>query len=75
MSYATPIKSAIQVHSHEVMPDGTRCLMVAVTDYADYKKTPAAVEYQGRVYGRTGWNSDRMVAYFKSDREFGQKVG
>ena len=26
-----------------------------------------AIEYDGEIYGRSGWNSDRHVAYYRSD--------
>ncbi len=34
--------------------------------WACVKKLPKALEYQGRIYGWTGWDSDRGQAYFRS---------
>jgi hypothetical protein len=35
--------------------------------YQDFKKLPLAIEYGGHRYGRTGFNSDRFRAYYRTD--------
>lgn len=36
-------------------------------DYDEYHNLPQVVEYRGRVFGKTGWNSDLNLAYFRTD--------
>lgn len=35
-------------------------------DYDGYKELPNVVRYFGRVYTKTGWNSDRGLACYKT---------
>ena len=64
---AKPIQNALTVKSHETLPNGVEVLTLDCTDFAAFKSLPAAVEYNGSQYGRTGWNSDRYVAYYRTD--------
>ena len=54
-----------------VRPSGTRpeFLTVSVPNGWDdvAKLTGKVLEFEGRRYGFTGWNSDRNEAYFKSN--------
>lgn len=43
-----------------------RGIITSCTDYDDYKSLPRVVEYQGVLYGKTGWNSDTCQAYYKT---------
>jgi hypothetical protein len=40
-------------------------------DFNAYLDLPDAIEVEGKVLGKTGWNSDRSVAYFRSDAKLG----
>ena len=69
MATATPIQKAIPViSSWEV--EGTHGLETPCSDYGEYIGLPAAVEYQGRRYGKTGWNSDKDLAYYQTSKNF-----
>lgn len=46
--------------------DGVSCLSVDCPDYDAYKALPVALTYEGTVHGKTGWNSDINMAYYKS---------
>jgi len=46
---------------------GLRCIIAPCADYQELKRLPSAVIFEGRLYGRTGWNSDRHVAYYRTD--------
>jgi hypothetical protein len=46
------------------------CFETDCTDYDQYKVLPHAAELEGRVYVKTGWNSDRGRAYYKTGRQF-----
>jgi hypothetical protein len=62
---ATPIHNAISVISNWNIGDQwgleTTCL-----DYDAFKALPKAVEYDGRQYSLTGWNSDTGRACYKT---------
>jgi hypothetical protein len=34
---------------------------------AEYLNAPAAIEYNGRIYGRSAWNSDKGEIYYRTD--------
>lgn len=34
-------------------------------DWEQVQKLPKALAYEGRIYVRTGWNSDKLVAYYR----------
>ena len=46
--------------------DGDTYVVVACHDYDHLKTLPQVVSYNGIRCGRTGWNSDRNVAYYRS---------
>jgi hypothetical protein len=43
-------------------------------DYEDYEMLPDAVELKGRIYVKTGWNSDRGRAYYKTGRPIAKAI-
>lgn len=51
----------------------TKCLVVKLKEtehwemFCEYQKLPSVVEFEGIVYGRSGWNSDTGEAYYKPD--------
>ena len=47
----------------DVLVVGTSC-----RDADDFVRLPRAVEFDGKLLGRSGWNSDRCLAYYRSDR-------
>ena len=59
---------------NEPLPDGTWTASVNVDGWDDVKRLPKVIEINGRLYGRTGWNSDSLVAYYRTDRVFGWKA-
>lgn len=65
---ANAVSSAIAVLSLETLPDGVQVVTVPCADFAALEALPQAIELEGQHYGRTGWNSDRFVAYFRSDK-------
>lgn len=46
--------------------EGTLCLVVDCRDFDHFTKLPAALLFEGRVCGKSGWNSDRGAAYYQS---------
>jgi hypothetical protein len=67
---ATPTNSVPILFEENVPEENLRILVVSCIDYDEYRKLPAAVEYDGQEFGRTGWNSDYGQAYFKSPSPF-----
>ena len=65
---ATPIENAITIRSAETLPDGVKVVQLDVADYIDFIRSPHAIEYDGVVYGRSGWSSDSHVVYYRSDK-------
>jgi len=64
---ARPVQNAITIRSAQTLPDGVQVVQLDVADYMDFIRSPHAIEYDGQVYGRSGWNSDRHVVYYRSD--------
>lgn len=68
---AKAIENTLNVLSCVTLPDGDKCLTVpAYLGWDSVKNLPAALEFDGRTYGYTGWNSDRNVAYYKTSKGF-----
>tara|TARA_R100000008_G_C3527117_1_gene137177 strand:+ start:448 stop:678 length:231 start_codon:yes stop_codon:yes gene_type:complete len=67
MKVATPLENALVVRDALTLPDGVGVVMIDCYDYVEYKRTPSGIVYDGKVYGRTGWNSDKHVVYYRTD--------
>ena len=64
---AASASTAVRVLGRDEM-DGVSCLTVPCPeDYETFRTLPQAVTFDGRTYGLTGFNSDRHVAYYRSD--------
>ena len=61
---------AVTIFAIEKM-DSVTCLVVVCQDCNEFLRLPKAVKFEGQVYGKTGWNSDRYVAYFRNDAKVG----
>jgi len=46
--------------------EGDSIITTSCPDYEAYSKLPAVVEFENKLYGRTGWNSDRGFACYKT---------
>lgn len=42
--------------------------------YGSFKKLPAGLEYEGRLYGKSAYNSDRNKAYYKAGLPLARRV-
>lgn len=63
-----PRHDVFVIQSHETMPDGAMVVTISLADgFESYKRLPQALSYDGRLYGKTGWNSDLMVCYYRDD--------
>lgn len=57
----------IPIQDYGTLPNGVHIIEIPCQDYETKKRLPRAIEYQGRLYGCSGWNSDRCVAYYRTD--------
>ena len=64
---ATPVQDLITVRTAQKLPDGVFCVTVACESYAEFKTLPKQIEFEGKLLGLSAWNSDRFIAYFRSD--------
>lgn len=53
---------------------GLTVATTACRDFNAYLDLPDAIEVEGKVLGKTGWNSDRSLAYFRDDAKLGKVV-
>jgi hypothetical protein len=66
---ATAVKDTINVEKSTEY-QGILFVEVAIDaddPYRSFKKLPAAIEYLGRVLGKTCFDSDKNLAYYRSD--------
>ena len=71
----TVVGDALVAMSHMLLPGGTGILELSLADGFDsFKDLPPVLEYQGLHYGKTGWNSDKMVGYWRTDALMVRKV-
>lgn len=57
--------------------DGLQCITVDIDPddpYGSFKKLPAAIEYNGRVFGKSAYNSDSNRAYYRTDTAIARVV-
>ena len=42
--------------------------------YGEFRKAPKALSFEGRTYGRTGWDSDKCRAYYSTRQQVAYAV-
>jgi hypothetical protein len=62
---AKVLPDAITVEAAHII-DGETVLETTCRDFDHFCSLPAAVEFEGRVCGKTGWSSDTNRACYKS---------
>lgn len=73
MEYATPVLGAITVLDYYEF-EGNHWLHVPCPNgYWSFTELPVALNYRGRIYGRSGHNSDRNIAYYTTRQAFAIK--
>ena len=67
MRTLNPVTEAMTIVSVEMHPYTGQlyCVNVPCENHAEFKRLPAAAEYDRLLLKKTGWNSDRNVAYYK----------
>lgn len=54
--------------------EGQYIAEVSCVDFDDYKALPDAITYDGKVLGKTGWNSDSCKACYKTNVLMAQRI-
>ena len=54
--------------------DGDTVCVVDCEDYEIYKKLPQAIEVENKLCEKTGWDSDKQYACYKSNVKLGRFV-
>lgn len=78
METATPITDAIvvldfgRVPAAAVLPVARHipdhyAVRVGCPDYDAFEALPPALQYRGRTFAKSGWNSDYGVAFYRTD--------
>lgn len=73
-SIALALPKSMLIERYETLPDGVRVAQVSCCDAVTFVNLPDAIELNGQVYGRSGWNSDTFVAYFRTDKILATKI-
>ena len=63
----------IRIH-YCVCLDGEYVAEVDCHDFKHFQSLPSAIEYDGRLLGKTGWNSDSNRACYKSGAMLAKKA-
>lgn len=50
------------------------CIMVQCDDYDHFKRLPAAVSFNGKLLGKTGWNSDTHRCHYQENAQLAKEV-
>lgn len=59
---------AFVIQSHDTLPDGVRVMTLPLSNgFASYEALPSVLSYEGKRYGKTGWNSDNNIGYYRDD--------
>ena len=66
---AKPVQNALTIKHAETLPNGIKVIMLDCAGSLEYNNSPKALEYDGEIYGRTGWNSDRCISYYRTDKK------
>lgn len=67
---ATILTATIAIVNHWIAPDHSGLQVVTVRcedDYETFKTLPSAIEFNGVRYGKSGFNSDSKIAYYRND--------
>ena len=70
MTTATAIHNAVPVARHDRLGNGIEALLIVnpTNDYAGFISAPPALEFNGRVFGRSSFNSDHGDICYRTDR-------
>lgn len=64
---ASPRPDLMPVLMIEELPDGVKVAIISCSDYDAFSALPGGLEIGRDTYGKSGWNSDKNVAYYRTD--------
>ena len=62
------VQNMVAVTSIETLPDGVAVATLPCAGYEDWKRLPSAISYGSFNFALSGWNSDRCIAYYRTDK-------
>ena len=65
---ALVVQNSISIKNWHILPDGVHVVEVECHDAKEFLKLPAGIVYSNRNFGKTGWNSDHNVCYYRTDK-------
>ena len=70
MNTATAIRESVRVERHDRLGNNVEALIVAnpSNDYQGFTSAPAALRFNGRVFGRSCFDTDRRWIVYRTDR-------
>jgi hypothetical protein len=66
---AKPVQNALTIKRAETLPNGIKVVLLDCAGSIEFNNSPKALEYDGELYGRTGWNSDTCTSYYRTDKK------
>lgn len=64
----------IKIDYSETLPNGVKVLIAHCPNYLVYKSLPQAVRFEEELFGKTGWNSDQCVVYYRDDANLAMPI-
>lgn len=75
---ATVLSDMIRIERHEPLWDGIEALTVKMpvgADYTEYMAMPDCLEFRGRMYGKSCFNTDRWEYVYRTDKVLARIIG
>jgi len=57
----------IRLLAIEKLPNGVKVLVSQCNSHEAFKQLPEMVNFEGTLFGKSGWNSDKEIAYYRTD--------
>lgn len=68
---AVPVPNGVAVESsYYAFGSHWLTISVGVNNYEGFESSPVGLTFDGRTYGRTGWNSDNGRVYYSTGMKF-----
>ena len=76
MAKATRVNCFVVSFTWEDPETGVKWIVTDIPEgtYEEFQRLPAVVSFEGRLYGQTGWNSDRCKVYYNDDQPIAKAV-
>ena len=66
---AEAIKNAIIIKRIDILPlSEVKVIITECVNWRAFEKLPKAVFFDGEIFGLSGWNSDKYIAYYRNDK-------